>query len=253
LGKREKRGEQLMVHGTAAHRHGRKLLELRDVWKIYKMGDVSVEVLRGVSLTIRQGEFVAIAGPSGSGKSTLLQLVGCLDLPTKGKIVLDGDDISKMDESHLAQTRGRKIGFVFQQFNLMPAFDAKQNVELPMIFQGVSKENRGERAESLLKSVGLTARITHKPKEMSGGEQQRVAFARSLANNPEIILADEPTGNLDSKTGQEIMDLLINLHKKEYKTIIMVTHDMNLVRHADKIVRLKDGQIVKIEELNGRA
>jgi putative ABC transport system ATP-binding protein len=242
-----------MIHGTAAHRHGRKMLELRDVWKIYKMGAVSVEVLRGVSLTIRQGEFVAIAGPSGSGKSTLLQLVGCLDLPTKGRISLDGEDISKMDESHLAQTRGRKIGFVFQQFNLMPAFDAKQNVELPMIFQGVSKEKRGERAENLLNSVGLSTRITHKPKEMSGGEQQRVAFARSLANNPEIILADEPTGNLDSKTGKEIMDLLVDLHKKEYKTIIMVTHDMNLVKHADKIVSLKDGKIVKVEEFNGRA
>ena len=241
-----------MVHGTAAHRHGRKLLELKNVWKIYQMGKVSVEVLKDVSLTIRQGEFVAIVGASGSGKSTMLQLVGCLDLPTKGKIILDGEDISKMDESHLAQTRGRKIGFVFQQFNLMPAFNAKQNVELPMIFQGVSKEKRGERAENLLKSVGLFSRITHKPKEMSGGEQQRVAFARSLANNPEIILADEPTGNLDSKTGQEIMDLLVSLHKKEYKTIIMVTHDMHLVRHADKIVRLKDGEIVKIENLDGK-
>ncbi len=220
------------------------LIEFRDVWKIYKLGKVDVPALRGVSFNINKGELVGIIGPSGSGKSTCMHLIGTLDVPTKGKIFFKGKDITKFKESELAILRGKEIGFVFQTFNLLPSLTALENVELPMIFQNVLPEIRKKRAVKLLKLVGLGNRINHLPSEMSGGERQRVAVARALANNPDMILADEPTGNLDSKTGREIMDLLIALNKKEGKTIIIVTHDLDISRGLQRLIKLKDGKIV---------
>ncbi len=221
------------------------ILHLENVWKTYRMGEVKVNALRGVSLTINQGEFVAITGSSGSGKSTMMNLVGCLDLPTKGHIYLDGRDISKLSESDLAQIRGRKIGFVFQQFHLIPTLNALENVMLPLEFQGIPSEDAAKRSIGILSSVGLGDRTEHLPSQLSGGQQQRVAIARSLSNNPDVILADEPTGNLDSIAGANIMEMLQNLWKNESKTIIMVTHDLKLAAHAKRIIRLKDGQILK--------
>lgn len=217
------------------------IIKLDNVWKIYKMGDVEVPALRGMSLDIYPHEFVAIMGPSGSGKSTAMNMVGCLDVPTKGHIYLDGKDISKMNESDLAQIRGKKIGFIFQSFNLMQNLSALENVMLPMTFQGVPRAKREETAKKLLKLVRLEDRMNHKPTELSGGQQQRVAIARALSNNPDVILADEPTGNLDSKTGIEVMEMLKKLHEEEGKTIIMVTHDKNIGSNADRIAYLKDG------------
>lgn len=221
------------------------IIRIEGVWKTYKMGEVEVHALRGMNFEVKKGEFVAIMGPSGSGKSTAVNMVGCLDVPTKGNIFLDGKNIAKMSESQLAQIRGRKIGFIFQQFNLIPSLTAKRNITLPMIFQGVSYEKRVKRAEKLLRLVDLGDRMQHKPSEMSGGQQQRVAIARSLANDPEVILADEPTGNLDSETGKKVMDFLRQLNKKEGKTVIMVTHDPKLAKVADRIAHLKDGVIIK--------
>lgn len=221
------------------------IIRLKNVTKTYRMGNVDVNAVRGVSLDISQGEFVAVTGPSGSGKSTLMNMIGCLDYPTKGNIYLDGQDISTLEESDLAQIRGKKIGFVFQTFNLIPILSAAENVSLPMIFQGVPKEKRMKRAVELLTIVGLKERIHHKPNELSGGEMQRVAIARSLANDPEVILADEPTGNLDSANGKIIMETLRNLNKKEKKTIIIVTHDQNLMKYAKRIIKIRDGQIAK--------
>ncbi len=222
------------------------IIELKEVWKRYIVGEVPLDVLKGVSLTINKGEFVAILGPSGSGKSTMMNQVGVLDTPTKGKIYLNGDDISKFSESGLAQVRGKTIGFVFQQFNLIPTLTAVENVTLPTIFQNVPKEVRVKKATELLHLVGLGDRINHRPTELSGGQQQRVAIARALINDPEIILADEPTGNLDSKSGRQVMEMLSRFHKVEGKTIILVTHDIHLVSRAQKIVYLKDGEIEKI-------
>jgi len=221
------------------------IIKLEDVWKIYKMGTVEVQALRGINMEIKRGRFVAIQGPSGSGKSTAMNMVGCLDVPTKGRIFLEHKDISHMTESDLAQIRGQKIGFIFQQFNLIPTLSALENITLPMMFQNTSREERVKRATELLEMVDLGDRIHHKPTEMSGGQQQRVAIARSLANDPEVVLADEPTGNLDSKTGNIVMAFLKKLHKDKGKTIIMVTHDANLAKFADRIAYLKDGQIVK--------
>ncbi|MBS3113348.1 ABC transporter ATP-binding protein [Candidatus Woesearchaeota archaeon] len=220
------------------------MIELRDVWKIYTMGKVEVKALRGINLKVRQGEFVAIMGPSGSGKSTSMNMVGSLDVPTTGTVFLDGQDISKLSESDLAQLRGRKIGFIFQQFNLLNTLSAIENVMLPMIFQNINKHNREMRAKKLLELVQLGHRLHHKPAEMSGGEQQRVAIARSLANNPEVILADEPTGNLDTKTGRIVMDFLKYLNKKENRTIVMVTHDEHVAKEAKRITFLRDGEII---------
>ncbi len=217
------------------------IIRLDNVWKIYKMGDVEVPALRGMTLDIYPHEFVTIMGPSGSGKSTAMNMVGCLDVPTKGHIYLDGKDISKMNESDLAQIRGRKIWFIFQSFNPVQNLSALENVMLPMTFQGIPRVKREETAKKLLKLVGLENRMNHKPTELSGGQQQRVAIARSLSNNPDVILADEPTGNLDSKTGVEVMEMLKKLHKEEGKTIIMVTHDKNIGSNADRIAYLKDG------------
>ena len=223
------------------------LIELKEVWKVYRMGEVEVPALRGVDLKINKGEFVAIVGPSGSGKSTMMNLVGCLDMPTKGKIYLENDNIANFRESKLAQIRGQKIGFVFQQFNLIPTLTALENVMLPLAFQNVDDSVAGKKAEELLRMVGLEDRVHHLPTQLSGGEMQRVSIARALAVDPEVILADEPTGNLDSKTGRFIMDFLGKIHKDDSKTIIMVTHDLNLSKSAEKIVHLKDGKVEKIE------
>ncbi len=192
-------------------------------------------------------------GPSGSGKSTAMNMVGALDIPTRGRILLDGKDISHLTESALAQVRGKKIGFIFQQFNLLPTLTAQENVMLPMIFQGIDAEERKERAAKLLKMVELGERINHKPTELSGGQQQRVAIARSLANNPEIILADEPTGNLDSKTEATVIDFLKKLHEKEKKTIVLVTHDEEVAKVADRIEHLRDGQIIRTQKNSKRS
>jgi len=206
------------------------------------MGESVVKAVQDANLEIKQGEFVAIVGPSGSGKSTMMNLVGALDLASFGDIYLDSLDIEHLEESELAQIRGKKIGFIFQTFNLMPTLNALDNVALPMMFQGIEKEEREERAEKLLRDVGLGHRLNHLPNELSGGERQRVAIARALANDPDIILADEPTGNLDSKTGEDILKMFIELNKKG-KTIIVVTHDNELAKNAKRIVRIKDGKI----------
>jgi len=219
------------------------VIKLENVWKIYQFDKVELAVLKGVTLDISRGSFVVILGPSGSGKSTLLNMLGCLDLPSKGRVLLDGRDISKMSEDDLAQARGKKIGFVFQQFNLLQNLNALENVMLPMIFQGKSETERKKRAESLLASLGLQDRFLHRPAELSGGEQQRIAIARSLSNNPEIIVADEPTGNLDSTTGRKIMEILINLHKNEKKTIVVVTHDPTIADYSSQVVHIRDGEI----------
>ena len=215
------------------------------MWKTYKIGGIKVHALRGLNFKVGEGEFVAIMGPSGSGKSTSVNLIGCLDVPTKGEVYLDGKDISKLSRSDLAQIRGKKIGFVFQTFNLIPTLTALENVTLPMIFQDMPKEERLKKAKELLKLVDLEDRMNHKPTELSGGQCQRVAIARALANDPEVILADEPTGNLDSKTGVVIMHFLGKLHKEKGKTIIMVTHDETVAEHAQRIEFLRDGQIVE--------
>ena len=224
----------------------KSLIKLKDVWKIYQMGEISLDVLKGISLEIYPGEFILIIGPSGSGKSTLMNQVGILDTPSKGNIFLEGKDISKLDESGLAQIRGKKIGFIFQQFNLLSTLSALENVTLPAIFQNLPEEKRKKRGTQLLTQVGLGDRLHHKPTELSGGQQQRVAIARSLINNPEILLADEPTGNLDSTSGKQVMQLLSDLHKKEKKTIILITHDHELVKFADRTIHLKDGMVLKI-------
>jgi len=220
------------------------IIKLDNVWKIYNLGKIELPVLRGVNLEIFPGSFVVILGPSGSGKSTMLNMVGCLDLPTKGAIYLEGEDISQMSENQLAQARGKKIGFIFQQFNLLQNLNALENVMIPMIFQGKSEKNRQEKAKVLLASVGLSERIKHRPTELSGGEQQRIAIARALANDPEIIVADEPTGNLDSSNGKKIMETLIDLHKNYKKTIIVVTHDPTVANYGDQVVNIKDGQVI---------
>ena len=220
------------------------IIKIQNVWKTYKMGDVEVHALRGMNFEVKKGEFVAIMGPSGSGKSTAVNMVGVLDIPTKGEIFLEHRNIAHLSESELAQIRGEKIGFIFQQFNLIPTLTAKENIMLPMIFQGQPYEKRKQRAEKLLKMVELGDRMDHKPTELSGGQQQRVAIARSLANDPDVILADEPTGNLDSKTGRLVIDFLCNLHKKEKKTIVMVTHDKDIAKCAERIEHLKDGIII---------
>lgn len=221
------------------------IIRIKDVWKTYKIGDNEVHALRGLNLEVNQGEFLAIMGPSGSGKSTSMNMIGCLDIPSKGSVYLAGKDISKMTESRLAQIRGKKIGFIFQKFNLINTLTAKENVMLPMMFQDVSAETRSKKADELLKLVDLEDRKGHRPTELSGGQQQRVAIARSLANDPEVILADEPTGNLDSNTGDNVMGFLEKLHREKGTTIIMVTHDEEVARHADRVEYLRDGQIIK--------
>jgi len=223
-----------------------KLIELEEVKKYYEMGESTVKAVDGISVTINKGDFVAIMGPSGSGKSTMMNLVGSLDLPTHGEIYLDNKDIAHLDESQLAQVRGKQIGFIFQSFNLIPNLTAKGNVMLPMLFQETEKFEREQKAEELLQLVDLGDRMDHYPNQLSGGQQQRVAIARSLANDPEVILADEPTGNLDTKTGEKVMAFLEKLNKQG-KTIIVVTHDPDLAQaHAKTIYWLKDGRVEKL-------
>ncbi len=222
------------------------IIKIDNVWKKYEMGKADpLVVLKQINLEINPGEFVAITGPSGSGKSTMVNIVGALDKPSWGAVYLDGKDISKMGESALAFLRGKTIGFIFQQFNLLPTLSALQNVMLPMEVIDVPNKEAHKRATDILTSLGLGDRINHKPNELSGGQQQRVAIARSLANNPEVILADEPTGNLDSKTGLFVMDFLGKLNK-EGKTIVLITHDLHLVKYAQRVVHIKDGKIEKV-------
>jgi putative ABC transport system ATP-binding protein len=223
-----------------------EVIKVENLKKIYLMGNYELDVLRGVDLSVKRGDALSIMGPSGSGKSTLIQIMGCLDKPTSGKLYIDGIDVSTMSDDELAEVRGKKVGFVFQSFFLIPTLNAVQNVELPMVFNGFSHEERSRRAREILDLVGLGERAEHKPSELSGGERQRVAIARALANDPRIIFADEPTGNLDSKSGEEIINLLMRLNKKGY-TIIIVTHDINIARHAKKIIHIKDGLIEKTE------
>ncbi len=227
------------------------IIELENVRKTYRMGEVNVNALCGINIKINRGEFVAIIGHSGSGKSTLMNMIGSLDLPTRGRIKLDGIDISSLPESQLAQLRGKKIGFVFQSFNLIPTLTAIENVMLPLMFKNVSEEERKERSEKMLARVGMQARMEHLPKELSGGEQQRVAIARALVVEPEVILADEPTGNIDYKSGLEIMKLFDRLHKEEKRTIIVVTHERFVAQYAERIIQLQDGTILKDGKAKG--
>jgi putative ABC transport system ATP-binding protein len=223
------------------------MIQMEDLTKVYQMGESEVRALDGASFTIDKGEMVAIMGPSGSGKSTLMSIIGCLDVPTSGKYMLDGLAVENMSEEELAEVRGRKIGFVFQQFNLLARTSALENVMLPLTYAGVSGKERQDRALKALDRVGLSQRKDHAPNELSGGQQQRVAIARALVNEPAILLADEPTGALDSKTGVEIMELFQNLYKDNGQTVILVTHDSYVARHANRIVKLSDGQIVSDE------
>jgi putative ABC transport system ATP-binding protein len=223
------------------------MIQTENLTKVYQMGDSEVRALNGTSFTIDKGEMVAIMGPSGSGKSTLMSIIGCLDVPSSGKYMLDGLSVENMSEAELADVRGRKIGFVFQQFNLLARTSALENVMLPLTYAGYSGKARNDRAMKALDRVGLSQRTHHAPNELSGGQQQRVAIARALVNEPAIILADEPTGALDSKTGVEIMELFQSLHKDNGQTVILVTHDPYVARHTARIIKLSDGQIVSDE------
>jgi putative ABC transport system ATP-binding protein len=220
------------------------LIETHDLWKTYVMGSEEIHALRGVSIEIERGEYVAIMGPSGSGKSTLMNLVGCLDTPSKGSYLLNGKQVSQMNDNELARIRNEEIGFVFQTFNLLPRASALHNVELPLVYAGVSARDREARAKAALEKVELGSRMTHRPNELSGGQRQRVAIARALVNNPSILLADEPTGNLDSKTGAEIMALFARLHAAG-NTIILVTHEPDVAAFARRIIHIRDGQVEK--------
>jgi putative ABC transport system ATP-binding protein len=222
------------------------IISLDKIVKNYYIGSITVEALRSVDIDIKTNEYVAIMGPSGSGKSTLMNLVGALDTPTSGEYILNGTDVSKMDDDRLAEIRNQEIGFIFQTFNLLPRYTALENVMLPLIYAGVPKSERAEQATKSLTDVGLADRMDHKPNELSGGQRQRVAVARALVNNPSIILADEPTGNLDSKTSIDIMKLFGDIHSRG-NTIILVTHEENIARYAHRIIRLLDGEIDKVE------
>jgi putative ABC transport system ATP-binding protein len=218
------------------------LIETVDLWKTYLMGSEEIHALRGITVQIDRGEYVAIMGPSGSGKSTLMNLIGCLDTPSKGSYLLNGKQVSEMNDNELARIRNEEIGFVFQTFNLLPRATALRNVELPLVYAGIALRDREQRARAALEKVELTSRMTHRPNELSGGQRQRVAIARALVNNPSILLADEPTGNLDSKTGQEIMALFERLHKAG-NTIVLVTHEADVASYAYRTIQIRDGQV----------
>lgn len=219
------------------------LLKLVDVSKIFDVDGLKIKAVDNVSLEINKGEFVSIMGPSGCGKSTLMYLIGCLDIPTQGKIIFEGKDVSSLGEFELAKIRNKKIGFIFQMFNLLPRTTAQANVELPLIYSGVSREERQEKATTTLKAVGLEQRISHFPNQLSGGQQQKVAIARALVNNPSLILADEPTGNIDSKSGKEVMELFKKLNN-EGNTIVIVTHDKEIAKYGKRTILMRDGRIV---------
>jgi putative ABC transport system ATP-binding protein len=223
----------------------KKIIELQNLVKTYKIGDTEVQALRGVSYSVEEGDFVAIMGPSGSGKSTLMNIIGCLDKPTSGKYTLEGEDVSTFDKNKLARVRNQKIGFVFQTFNLLSRTSALENVELPLLYSNVHTKQRHEMALKALESVGLKNRAHHKTNQLSGGEQQRIAIARALLNNPALILADEPTGNLDSKTSSEIMDIFTKLNVEKGITMVMVTHEMDIAAYARKRIHVRDGQIIR--------
>ncbi len=220
------------------------LIDTQDIWKTYVMGSEEIHALRGVSIGIERGEYVAIMGPSGSGKSTLMNLIGCLDTPSKGSYLLNGKQVSQMNDNELARIRNQEIGFVFQTFNLLPRATALQNVELPLVYAGVQGKDRNQRARAALDKVELTSRMGHRPNELSGGQRQRVAIARALVNNPSILLADEPTGNLDSKTGTEIMALFARLHEAG-NTIVLVTHEADVAAFARRTIHIRDGKVEK--------
>jgi len=226
-----------------------KVIEIKNVVKNYQVGTVIVRALRSVTLDIDRNEYVAIMGPSGSGKSTLMNILGCLDTLTKGQYILNGTDVSQLEDNDLAEIRNKEIGFIFQTFNLLPRYTAHENVMLPLIYAGISKSERDEISRRILDSVGLSDRIMHRPNELSGGQRQRVAIARAMVNNPSIILADEPTGNLDSKTSVDIMKLLDTIHR-EGNTVILVTHEEDIARNAKRIIRLMDGEVASDERLN---
>lgn len=237
------------MHGERMKEDTRQvMIRTSNIWKTYVMGDEEIHALRGVSFEIKRGEYVAIIGPSGSGKSTLMNMIGCLDTPTQGEYWLNGKLVSQMDDDELAHIRNKEIGFVFQTFNLLPRATALHNVELPLIYNGTPSAERLEKAKKALESVELGHRMSHKPNELSGGQRQRVAIARALVNNPSIILADEPTGNLDSKTSVEIMNLLEKLHERG-NTIILVTHEPDIAAHAHRVLTILDGQISKDERI----
>jgi putative ABC transport system ATP-binding protein len=220
------------------------MIELEDVTKVYKIGENEIKALNGVNLKVEKGEFISIVGPSGSGKSTLLNIIGCIDTPTKGKVIIDSEDVSNLGDRGLTKIRLRKIGFIFQQFYLIPTLNALENIELPMKEAKMGRDARRKRALALLDQVGLAERKGHYPSQLSGGEQQRVAIARSLANSPQMILADEPTGEIDTKTSEKIVSLLHNLNKKEGLTLIIVTHDLKIAGYADRSITIEDGKIV---------
>jgi putative ABC transport system ATP-binding protein len=236
--------QERAVCGAGSDAHVMPIIETQDLWKTYIMGSEEIHALRGVSISIEKGDYVAIMGPSGSGKSTLMNLIGCLDTPSKGSYLLNAKEVAQMNDNELARIRNEEIGFVFQTFNLLPRASALHNVELPLVYAGVSSKERQERAREALRKVELENRMSHKPNELSGGQRQRVAIARALVNNPSILLADEPTGNLDSKTGVEIMALFDRLYQGG-NTIVLVTHEADIAAHARRAIHLRDGQIEK--------